>query len=129
MGFGFEDMVMAQQSAEHIMIMIDHGNRNTVTGKLISRIVAEGMLVEMGFGGDLMKMPHHKIRPWSEHTRLRNTLEGMNKQQLQLKTTLLELHKWKENNIFIMEEIQKLQSFNPSEMKISQNEPKSEHTG
>jgi len=28
------------------------------------------------------------------------------------------LHTWKEDDVFIMEEIQKLQCFNPSEMKI-----------
>jgi len=115
MGFGYDDMDM-DQLAEHIMIMIDHGNGKTVTGKLI-RTLAEGMHIEIGFRGDLMKTPHKKIR-WSEHTWLRNTLEGMISIKVHLKTTLPILQTWKEDDVFIMEEIQKLHCFNSSEMKI-----------
>eukprot|EP00979_Chaetoceros_neogracilis_P013453 scaffold3835_cov295-Chaetoceros_neogracile.AAC.22 len=72
--FGFEDLVTAQL-AEHVLILLDHGNDNTVPCQL-SRISSEGTFVETVFGGDLCAMPHKSIT-WTTYTWLRNTLLGI----------------------------------------------------
>jgi len=50
-GLGYEGIVMVQL-AEHTLLRLDHGNDDTVTGQVI-RVLAEGMLVGNGLGGEL----------------------------------------------------------------------------
>jgi len=50
MGCGVNNLYV-QQLISHISMMLDHGSQNSLTGRLI-RIVAEGLYIESGYGGD-----------------------------------------------------------------------------
>ena len=67
-GLGYEDYNMVQL-AEHTLLLLDHGNNNTVIGQLL-RNLAEGTLIENGLGGDIFTMPH-SATPWTTQTWLK----------------------------------------------------------
>ena len=105
-----------KQLADHILILLDHGNADTVTGN-VTCILAEGTLTETGFGGDLFKMPHLSIT-WTEHTWLRNTLLGMEHSKLCIQHMLPSLQQWKQQDSFIMPTVLSLQIYSPHEMEL-----------
>ena len=113
LGFGFKDME-TKQSIEHVMVMLDHGSRKTVTGRLL-RILAEGTLVEIGMEGDLLAMPMASIT-WAEATWMTNTIEGIARMKIGVENVLPMLSKWKANDRFIMDEIFNSKVFSPQEM-------------
>ena len=65
MVLGNEDFYMLQL-AEHTLLLLDHGNANTIIGQIV-RILAEGTLVENGLGGDIFDMPHSAISWTTAH--------------------------------------------------------------
>ena len=85
MGLGHEDYYMLQL-AEHTLLLLDHGNANTITGQII-RNLTEGTLVENGLGGEIFIMPHSAIT-WTTHTWLKNTLIGFEDSATSISHTL-----------------------------------------
>jgi len=115
MGLGYEDYYMIQL-AEHTLLLLDHGNANTITGQLV-RNLAEGTLVENGLGGDIFHMRHSAIT-WTTHTWLKNTLIGFEDSAMSISHTLLQLTLWKDKDVFIIGNFMKAKHFSQSKMKI-----------
>ena len=102
--------------AEHTLLLLDHGNANTITGQLI-RNLAEGTLVENGLSGDIFHMPHSVI-PLTTHTWLKITLIGFEDLAMSISHTLPQLTLWKDKDVFIIDNFMKAKCFSQSQMKI-----------
>ena len=103
-GFGIKDTYTKQFTA-HIQYLIDHGASTTETGQLI-RVAGEGVLLESGLGGNLFDIKPSQCS-WLGHNWITNTLEMIEYFQIELKNDIPELTKWRTNDTFIMDEVNK----------------------
>jgi hypothetical protein len=81
MGFGYMDF-WTYQLAEHIEVLLDHGNSDSLTSQLIHSL-AQGHYVEAGICGDLFLWEIDQIR-WITETWLTRTIRDLNTAHIRL---------------------------------------------
>lgn len=114
MGCGIGNLYVKQAIA-HVMILLDHGHCDSLTGKLI-RIAAESLSIEAGWGGDPFQLDFDKVT-WTTTTWLKDTIRVLQQYNLTIQHGLQVPHIWKEEDKFLMQLISDLHCFGNTEMK------------
>lgn len=98
-GLGQPDLWIIQ-GIDHIKALMDHGSRQSATGKLLQNSI-EIHLVELGTAGSILQ--HDREYDRMEDTWIRNTLQFCNHHKIQLEEELPTLQLWRKRDAFIMD--------------------------
>lgn len=103
-GLGTATNVYKNQMIDHSIILMNHGHRETTTGKLL-RIALEALSVESGIGGDPGKFDMSEIDWVTERTWIGETMNSLNKHDLELTTSIKGLKTWTNRDEYLMERL------------------------
>ena len=91
------------QGIAHTKILIEEGDENSTTGKLLRNLI-EQHTVEVGLPGEFTSWNYKAIEPIMTNTWLKNTMEYMDRDHITMDTDNPKLCKWSEEDTFIMED-------------------------
>ena len=90
------------QGIAHTNILIEEGNENSTTGRLIRNLI-EQYIVEVGLPGEITSWDYNIIELIMTNTWIKNTLEYMDRDNITMDTHNPQLSKWsEEDDTFIM---------------------------
>jgi len=101
-GLGFKD-VHVTQFIEHVKIPLDHGPTTTVAGRLLKN-VAEATIIERGCRGNIFSADAKSIHGLTT-TGYDQTIQDLHLYNIHLQNDIKELEEWRENDIFLMDNI------------------------
>ena len=90
------------QLVDHLKIICNHGGEQTDTGTLL-RNELEALNIQAGLGDSPFDINPLRT-PWIEHCWWSNTLEAMFRYNIQIKGDIKTLHKWTDNDSFLMDD-------------------------
>jgi hypothetical protein len=115
MDFGFPDL-WTLQLIEHVMVLIEHGSSNSLTGKLLRNII-EGHYIEVGLGGDVFQWDIENI-PWITKTWFSETVRDLSMVNINIRHDIIQPYAWKASDVFIMEKIWNTKLFTTHQIRI-----------
>ena len=106
-GMGIRTNTQEMQLIDHIKMIMKHGHRQTVTGKLI-RATAETLSLKSGVIGDPFQLNKYELDLVSDNTWIKATIRMMLESDIKMKTSIRKLTTWANEDESLMDNIQEL---------------------
>ena len=104
-GFGIRTNVYEMQFIDHLKMILRHGHRQTVTGKLI-RVSAETTSIEAGVIGDPFELNNYELDLLTDKTWIHSTIQMINHNGVQLTSDTRQLNTWANEDETLIDNIQ-----------------------
>ena len=101
-GLGFKHLHTTQGIA-HVKALLDEGERNSPTGKLI-RILAEYHTIEIGLPGEVFQNKYEEVRDFMTDSWVKNTLEFISENSIEIQSTVGQLRLWRDEDSYLAED-------------------------
>ena len=102
-GLEIKDLYVLQGIA-HIKALIDEGETNSTTGKLLRNLI-EQHIMELGLSTEPTEWPLEVVQDIMTKTWFKNTLQFMEESKIKMYTGMKSLQKWTTQDSFIMDDV------------------------